>query len=486
MRPHTPSVRYSRTHKIFLLAVRESYVIKGVFAMKKKIIGALLCLAMVLSLFTTAFANDDLPAADPQETAPNTGTLTIEKKVEGVTPAEDWSFTFTIKSTDERVADQTATVTVKKGAQSGKAEVKDLPFGAYTITENLDNAQVNGYTLAAVGPQTAALTKEKSAAVSFTNTYTKQYSLDLSVTKKVIKTDTSEDPGNAEFTFKAYLDQQEVGTLTLKTTAPGRYEGKLPIALTASQLKNSSAQLTIQEVNSGAAGWKYDGAVYTLTVAVVNDQLQIRSITVDGKSYDAAKALAFTGTYDFRANERYLNINLTKSVIQEKNSTAPDAADFVFKAYLNNQVVGTATIKTNGVNSYAGKLPVVLTTEQLANGPVKLTVSEEKVSASGWTSDKTVYTLTVALVNDQLQITDIRKSGSDTSYGQGDKSLEFTNTYFKSGSTPNPRPTPKPDDPKKPDSPKTGDAGILLYAATALTALGGGVMLVTRKRRTAR
>ena len=47
--------------------------------MKKKIIGALLCLVMALSLFTTAFATDDLPAADPQETAPKTGTLTIKK-----------------------------------------------------------------------------------------------------------------------------------------------------------------------------------------------------------------------------------------------------------------------------------------------------------------------------------------------------------------------------------------------------------------------
>ena len=449
--------------------------------MKKKIIGALLCLVMALSLFTTAFATDDLPAADPQETAPKTGTLTIKKVVEGVTPADDWKFTFTIKSTDAAVADRTATVTVKKGAQSGKEEIS-LPFGAYTITENLDNAQVNGYTLAAVDPQTAALTEiNPTAAVTFTNRYTKQYSLDLSVIKNVVKTDTSDAPGDADFTFKAYLDQQEVGTLTLKTTGHSQYEGKLPITLTDSQLKNNSAKLTIQEVNSGAAGWKYDDSAYTVTVSLVNKQLQVSSIRLNGNTVNA---LSFTNTYDFRANERHLTIDLTKSVIQEKNSTAPDAADFVFKAYLNNQVVGTTTIKTNGVNTYAGKLPVALTKEQLANGPVKLTVSEEKTSASGWTSDKTTYTLTVVLENDQLKITDIRKSGSDTSYGQGDKSLEFTNTYFKSGSTPNPnpKPTPKPDDPKKPDSPKTGDAGVMLYIATALTALGGGVMLVTRKR----
>lgn len=453
--------------------------------MKKKIISALLCLVMTLSLFTTAFASDALPTADPQKTAPQTGTLTIEKTIEGVTPAGDWTFAFTIKNTDAAVADQTVQVMVKKGETTGKAEVKNLPFGAYTVTEELSSAKVDGYALTAGAAQSIALTQANPSAIArFTNSYEKQYSLDVNVVKNVVKADTSDAPADAAFDFKAYCDNKEVGTLTLKTTAPGRYEGKLPVALTASQLKNSSAQLMIQEVNSGAAGWKYDGAVYTLTVAVVNDQLQIRSITADGKSYDAAKALVFTGTYDFRANERYLNINLTKSVIQEKNSTAPDAADFVFKAYLNNQVVGTATIKTNGVNSYAGKLPVILTTEQLANGPVKLTVSEEKVSASGWTSDKTVYTLTVALVNDQLQITDIRKSGSDASYGQGDKALEFTNSYYMHGRTPTP--APKPDDAKKPESPKTGDAGILLYAAAALTALGGGVMLVCKKRHTER
>ena len=460
---------------------------KGVcFIMKKRIISALLCLITVLSLFTTAFATDNLPETDPEDADPQTGTLTIEKKVEGVTPAEDWSFTFTIKSTDETVADQTATVTVKKGAQSGKAEVT-LPFGAYTITENLDNAQVDGYALTAVDAQTAALTKEKpAAAVSFTNAYIKQYHLDVTVIKNVVKTDTSEAPGNAEFTFKAYLDQQEVGTLTIKSTGVSRYEGKLPITLTDSQLKNNSAKLTVKEANDPAGGWTYDAAVYTLTVALKNGQLTVKSVRKDDKSYDAAKALEFTNTYDFRANERHLTIDLTKSVIQEKNSTAPGAAEFIFKAYLNNQVVGTTIIKTNGVNTYAGKLPVTLTTEQMANGPVKLTVSEEKATASGWTSDKTVYTLTVVLENDQLKITDIRKSGSDTSYGQGGKPLEFANTYFKSGSTPNPKPTPKPDDPKKPDSPKTGDAGIMLYAATALTALGGGVMLVTRKRGTQR
>ncbi len=169
-------------------------------------------------------------------------------------------------------------------------------------------------------------------------------------------------------------------------------------------------------------------------------------------------------------------------MVKAKGSNTPRAAEFTFKAYLDNQVVGTTVIKTNGVNSYAGTLAVALTDKQLENGSVKLTVSEEKSSASGWKSDKTVYTLTVALADGQLQITDIRKSGSDTAYGQGDKALEFTNTYSKkSSSTPD-----KPDDPKKPDSPKTGDAGILLYAATALTALGGGVMLVARKRRTAR
>jgi hypothetical protein len=62
---------------------------KGVrFIMKKRIISALLCLITVLSLFTTAFATDNLPETDPEDADPQTGTLTIEKKVEGVTPAE--------------------------------------------------------------------------------------------------------------------------------------------------------------------------------------------------------------------------------------------------------------------------------------------------------------------------------------------------------------------------------------------------------------
>lgn len=324
--------------------------------MKKKIISALLCLVMALSLFTTAFASDALPTADPQKTAPQTGTLTIEKTIEGVTPAGDWTFAFTIKSTDAAVADQTVQVMVKKGETTGKAEIKNLPFGAYTVTEELSSAKVDGYALTAGAAQSIALTQANPSAIArFTNSYEKQYSLDVNVVKNVVKADTSEAPADAAFDFKAYCDNKEVGTLTLKTTAPGRYEGKLPIALTASQLKNSSAQLTIQEVNSGATGWKYDGAVYTLTVAVVNDQ---------------------------------------------------------------------------------------------------------------------------------LQITDIRKSGSDASYGQGDKALEFTNSYYMHGRTPTP--APKPDDTKKPESPKTGDAGILLYAAAALTALGGGVMLVCKKRHTKR
>lgn len=445
--------------------------------MKKRIISVLLCLITVLSLFTTAFATDDLPETDPQ-----TGTLTIEKKVEGVTPAGNWKFTFTIKSTSPTIADQTATVTVEKGAQSGKTEIT-LPFGAYTVTEDLDNAQVDGYKLAAVDAQIAALTKEKpAAAVSFTNAYTRQYRLDMAVIKNVVKTDTSDAPADKAFIFKAYLDQQEVGTLTIKSTGVSRYEGKLPITLTDSQIGKNAVKLTVKEVNDPADGWTYDAAVYTLTVALKDGQLTVKSVRKDDKSYDAAKALEFTNTYDFRADEHHLNINLTKNVVKANGSKTPGAADFTFKAYLDNQVVGTAVIKTSGVNSYAGKLAVALTDKQLENGPVKLTVSEEKPSLSGWTSDKTVYTLTVALVDGQLQITDIRKSGSDTSYGQGDKSLEFTNTYSRKSSNNNNTPDPKPDDPKKPDSPKTGDAGVMLYIATALTALGGGVMLTTRKR----
>lgn len=273
----------------------------------------------------------------------------------------------------------------------------------------------------------------------------------------------------------------QTGTLTIKSTGVSRYEGKLPITLTDSQLKNNSAKLTVKEVNDPADGWAYDAAVYTLTVALKAGQLTVKDARKDDKSYDAAKALEFPNTYDFRTDEHHLNINLTKNVAKASGSKTPGATDFTFKAYLDNQVVGTAVIKTSGVNSYAGKLAVALTDKQLENGPVKLTVSEEKNSPSGWKSDKTVYTLTVALVDSQLQITDIRKSGSDTSYGQGDKSLEFANTYSKKSSNNNNTPDPKPDDPKKPDSPKTGDAGVMLYIATALTALGG-VMLTTRKR----
>ena len=451
--------------------------------MKKRIISTLLCLITVLSLLTTAFATDNLPETDPEDADPQTGTLTIEKKIEGVTPAEDWKFTFTIKSTDETAADQTATVTVEKGAQSGKAEIT-LPFGAYTVTENLDNAQVDGYALTAVDAQTAALTKEKpAAAISFTNAYTRQYHLDVAVIKNVVKTDTSDAPADKAFIFKAYLDEQEVGTLTIKSTGVSRYEGKLPITLTDSQISKNAVKLTVKEVNDPADGWTYDAAVYTLTVALKDGQLTVKNVRKDDKSYEAAKALEFTNTYDFRADEHHLNINLTKNVVKASGSRTPGAADFTFKAYLDNQVVGTAVIKTSGVNSYAGKLAVALTDKQLENGPVKLTVSEEKPSLSGWKSDKTVYTLTVALVDGQLQITDIRKGDSDTSYGQGDKSLEFTNTYSrKSSNNNNNTPDTKPDDPKKPDSPKTGDAGVMLYIAAALTALGGGVMLVTRKR----
>ena len=452
--------------------------------MKKRLIGALLCLMMVLSLFpTTAFADDGTPEPDAGEAA-ETGTLTIQKTVSGsITLEQDTDFTFTVKSTDESVEAKTVTVTVDHTKKTGEAVVSGLPFGAYTITENTADASRDGYSLTASEPQTAALTKEKpSAAVSFTNTYAKQYSLDVAVIKNVVKTDTSDAPADRDFTFKAYLDEQEVGTLTIKSTGVSRYEGKLPITLTDSQIGKKTVKLTVKEISDPAEGWTYDEAAYTLTVALKDGQLTVKSIRKDGKVYDAAKALEFTNTFDFRADEHHLNINITKNVVKAKGSNTPRAAEFTFKAYLDNQVVGTTVIKTNGVNSYAGTLAVALTDKQLENGSVKLTVSEEKFSVSGWKSDKTVYTLTVALVDGQLQITDIRKSGSDTAYGQGDKSLEFTNTYSKKTST-----TPdKPDDPKKPDSPKTGDAGILLYAATALTALGGGVMLVARKRRTAR
>ena len=148
--------------------------------MKKKIISALLCLVMALSLFTTAFASDALPTADPQKTAPQTGTLTIEKTIEGVTPAGDWTFAFTIKSTDAAVADQTVQVMVKKGETTGKAEVKDLPFGAYTVTEELSSAKVDGYALTAGAAQSIALTQANPSAIArFTNSYEKQYCLQL-------------------------------------------------------------------------------------------------------------------------------------------------------------------------------------------------------------------------------------------------------------------------------------------------------------------
>lgn len=385
---------------------------------------------------------------------------------------------------DEAEADADADANVDEPGDESEPAVPTAPRShtfTYTVTESGSAPGVTNdtnatrkvsYTVSDDGAGHLSVKREgdDGAAFTFTNTYGVAPT-DSSVTDQVktVKRLTGRDLAAGEFTFELLEDDVVVangtndanGTVTL---SPIRYEAP------------GTHTYTLREACPNALGLykgvTYDGTTYTV-VTTVSDNGD-GTLTATHKLEGTTESAGFTNKY--HAMPTQVSIGAIK--VLEGRELKKD--EFSFK------LVGEG-IESTVTNDADGKISFDKF-EYDEPGTHVYTISEVKGDEVGMTYDKSVFTVTVNVVDDGEG--NLKANGAFT---KGDKSVEgivFNNTYKKPET---PVPTPDPGTPKtvtnivktvKGFLPTTGDQQAAALLMTFVIAMAGVGALVwgIRKR----
>lgn len=340
------------------------------------------------------------------------------------------------------------------------------------VTNDANATRKVSYTVTDDGAGHLSVKREgdDGAAFTFTNTYSVAPT-DSSVTDQVktVKRLTGRDLAVGEFTFDLLEDDVVVasgandanGTVTL---SPIRYEAP------------GTHTYTLREACPNALGLykgvTYDGTTYTV-VTTVSDNGD-GTLTATHKLEGTTESAGFTNKY--HAMPTQVSIGAIK--VLEGRELKKD--EFSFK------LVGEG-IESTVTNDADGKISFDKF-EYDEPGTHVYTISEVKGDEVGMTYDKSVFTVTVNVVDDGEG-----NLKANVAFTKGDKSVEgivFNNTYKKPET---PVPTPDPGTPKtvtnivktvKGFLPTTGDqqAAALLMAFVIAMAGVGALVWGIRKR----
>ena len=340
------------------------------------------------------------------------------------------------------------------------------------VTNDTNAARKVSYTVSDDGAGHLSVKREgdDGAAFTFTNTYGVAPT-DSSVTDQVktVKRLTGRDLAAGEFTFELLEDDVVVangtndanGTVTL---SPIRYEAP------------GTHTYTLREACPNALGLykgvTYDGTTYTV-VTTVSDNGD-GTLTATHKLEGTTESAGFTNKY--HAMPTQVSIGAIK--VLEGRELEKD--EFSFKL-VGEDIESTVTNDADGKINF-DKF------EYDEPGTHAYTISEVKGDEVGMTYDKSVFTVTVNVVDDGEG-----NLKANVAFTKGDKSVEgivFNNTYKKPET---PVPTPDPGTPKtvtnivktvKGFLPTTGDqqAAALLMAFVIAMAGVGALVWGIRKR----
>lgn len=340
------------------------------------------------------------------------------------------------------------------------------------VTNDANATRKVSYTVSDDGAGHLSVKREgdDGAAFTFTNTYGVAPT-DSSVTDQVktVKRLTGRDLAAGEFTFELLEDDVVVangtndanGTVTL---SPIRYEAP------------GTHTYTLREACPNALGLykgvTYDGTTYTV-VTTVSDNGD-GTLTATHKLEGTTESAGFTNKY--HAMPTQVSIGAIK--VLEGRELEKD--EFSFKL-VGEDIESTVTNDADGKINF-DKF------EYDEPGTHAYTISEVKGDEVGMTYDKSVFTVTVNVVDDGEG-----NLKANVAFTKGDKSVEgivFNNTYKKPET---PVPTPDPGTPKtvtnivktvKGFLPTTGDqqAAALLMAFVIAMAGVGALVWGIRKR----
>ena len=202
------------------------------------------------------------------------GTFTVSKKVEGDSAEthKNAAFTFEYSCSSDIEGEVSGELTAR--GDGATASGPALPVGATcSVSEKTSSAQVNGYDVKTPEAQSATIT-EKDAALSFTNTYTRQTG-----SFSVLKTVTGAQAGDKQFAFSYTCTDGTEGTLKAKADGEAVTGPRVP----------TGTHCTVTENSQSAA---IDG--YTLAAP------QAQTVTVSEK--DQVASTSFVNAYTEVAN----------------------------------------------------------------------------------------------------------------------------------------------------------------------------------------
>ena len=197
------------------------------------------------------------------------GTFTVSKKVEGDSAEthKNAAFTFEYSCSSDIEGEVSGELTAR--GDGATASGPALPVGATcSVSEKTSSAQVNGYDVKTPEAQSVTIT-EKDAALSFTNTYTRQTG-----SFSVLKTVTGAQAGDKQFAFSYTCTDGTEGTLKAKADGEAVAGPRVP----------TGTQCTVTENSQSAA---IDG--YTLAAP------QAQTVTVSEK--DQVASTSFVNAY---------------------------------------------------------------------------------------------------------------------------------------------------------------------------------------------
>ena len=329
--------------------------------------------------------------------------------------------------------------------------------GTGTLTVDKDNIQF----FAADGE-----TPLDNNAVVFNNSYAAE-GVDLTVTAQ--KQLTGRSMADGEFSFRLSCNDDPANEQTVTSDANGR----IAFALHYDDKDGTGTQethtYTVTEVRGDNDTITYDDTAYTFTVEVIDDGTGHLTTKVT-----QPEAMVFRNVYTPKAT------SITLAGNKVLNGRAQKAGEFTFELCdANGAVIATAA---NGENGYFA-FPALSYDEA---GEYTYTVREKDTGVSRVTYDKTVYSVTVQVRDEDGQLkADIILPASG---------LTFTNTYTPEPAQ-TPAPTPKPTTSPAPAAtaaptpapariPQTADSFPLALLIGLLAVSGGAlaVLLTARKR----
>lgn len=366
------------------------------------------------------------------------GVLDIKKVVKGSDVTTAFGFTITLTDTDDNPltgeisarrftvdAENYTTETLTLDADgrthillaSGETlRLIGLPEGAkWQVAEDENNY----VTTVTPNPASGTVGSTVNPSVVFTNV-PKAGVLALPI-HKTVEGSTTQGAG-IPFTF-------EIAAVTTEAPLPTPTTAMVTGAGTASfapiTFTHTGAYVyRVTETAGNAGGYQYDDTAYEVTVTVTDVDGQLTAAWTAKKGSETAEALTFTNTYSAAGS---LRLTAAKQV---NGNTPTDTQVFDFELASGEETPAVHQTKRNeGGNVTFDRIDY---TQADAGKTYHYTVKETTADGSGFTMDKTVYTITVTITDNgdgTLAVVPTYSNGTGET-----TAMVFRNTYEATGS----------------------------------------------------